>query len=85
MDQNQTFYWNQRAAEHGDPGGQSALAWCFQQGVGTQPNSELAFKWWLEAAQQGVPEANTQSPIVSSAAQELLRISKWRGNGAGWH
>ena len=45
------------AAEHGDAISQFTLGFMYWSGRGTEPDQEKALKWFLLAADQGVPEA----------------------------
>jgi hypothetical protein len=48
----------QQQANAGDVQVQFALARCFQDGIGTNQNEELAFEWFFQAAVEGHAEAN---------------------------
>jgi TPR repeat protein len=56
-DFNQAIYWTKLAAEQGDMEGVHALAWCYQQGVGTEINHHKAFELWLESARNGLADS----------------------------
>lgn len=47
------------AADAGDPLGHHSFAWCCFQGVGVEKALDLAFHHWLEAAKDGVADAQT--------------------------
>jgi TPR repeat protein len=46
-----------RLAEEGKASGQHCLAWCYEQGVGTDVNLKEAFRLWSLAAKQGYSPA----------------------------
>ncbi|MBO7398826.1 MAG: sel1 repeat family protein [Clostridia bacterium] len=45
------------ASESGDAISQFTLGFMYWSGRGTEPNLDEAYKWFLKAAEQGVPEA----------------------------
>jgi TPR repeat protein/signal transduction histidine kinase len=49
-----------KAAEHNCKEAQYALARCFQDGIGTDPNEVLAFEWYRQAAEHGLGVAQAK-------------------------
>lgn len=58
-----------RAAERGDTGAQTELAWCYYRGEGEGKNPALALKWAQAAADPG-----------ALGGQRLLAILYWEGD-----
>jgi TPR repeat protein len=53
----EAFTWYQRAAEQGDAGAQSALAYMYAYGLGVPQNLPEAFRWAKNAADRGNAQA----------------------------
>lgn len=54
QDLEQSFYWTERGALHGDWDAQYNLAeWFYETGIVTEKNMELAKEWYRKAALQG--------------------------------
>lgn len=51
-DLEQTVFWTRRAADHGDRDGQCALAWLYENAIGTERDPEQAAFWYRQAALQ---------------------------------
>ncbi len=68
------FYWYRMAAEQGFAKAHYELGFCFQYGVGVEPDSQHAMYWYLKASEQG----NTQ-------AQVTLGGMLSRGHGSDEH
>jgi len=62
--------WFRKAAEQGEPEGQSALAYCYYEGSGVIKDQAEAVKWYLKSAEQG-----------SSHAQIKLGYCYYKGEG----
>jgi len=64
-------------AMKGDPRAQYYLGEMYEQGLGTRPNIDEAFKWYAKAAQKGDPWAKRKL-ARRAAIEEDLRQKKLR-------
>ncbi len=58
------FYWYSKAAGQGHPNAQSALAECYLNGDGVEPNAEKAFYWYSKATASGSTRARTKLGLM---------------------
>ncbi|EFC46031.1 predicted protein [Naegleria gruberi] len=68
------LYWLIKAAEGGDLESQILLGWYYEKGKGMdQPNNEMSFKWYKQAADFGVVDA------IHRCGYSLLKIGDAQG------
>ena len=89
QDLDKAFRYLTTAAEYGHSTSQFLLAFMYGSGRGTEKNDELAFKWFLKAAEQGVPEAmyNVGCTLLHKDSEEDRALGKeWiiRSANAGY-
>ena len=69
----QSVQWYRKAAELGDRGGQSALAWAYFWGRGIVQDDRQAFEWAQRAAEQNQPRAQSLLAVLYGQGRGVAR------------
>ncbi len=82
-DSNQAFFWLNEAGVDNHAAAQFDLAVCYEQGIGTEEDKELAVEFYLKAGEQGIENAYTHSGLLLKALGRPDAAAKSFRLGAG--
>ncbi len=82
-DEEKSFLWLLRGAEHGDATAQYNTCWDYADGVGVTRNMEEAYRWCYIAAQQGQPQAIRNRDHLASQMQPM-EVARARAAAEKW-